>query len=190
MWRWGPRSPYSRRVPSRARETLRVGIGERGRTAKMRPIPIPSAPPRPPQLLQGQGLFRPGDREEFTSKEKKTPLVPGAGRPASRPWQQPPSARASHSPTRRCCAFTAGAGTATAARSGPRPGTAPPRTRPQARPVAVPPPVHSRPRICRAPRCGSLQSCFLLLSLVTVVELSCELRQPKRTSLAHPPWTV
>lgn len=57
-----------------------------------------------------------------------------------------------------------------------------------------PSPALSRrcPRFSRAPWCGYLRTPFFLLSLVTVtvVELSCELRQAKCTSLVHPPWTV
>lgn len=144
FWRWRPRPRYSQRVPARAREKL--GVGERGWTAEMRPIPIPSAPPRPPATprvaaLQSRRSFRSGDREEFSPK--RIPLVPGAGRPARRPKQQPrsaPPARASHSPTRRCCASTAGAGTTTAARSGPRPGQpAPPTATPLRGPAPSPP---------------------------------------------------
>lgn len=141
IWRLGPRLRYSQRVPARAREKL--GVRERGRTVETRPIPILSAPPRPPQLqgslrCKAKGAFAQGTGRNSARKRKKKNPAGLQRRPASLPKQQPHSTRASHSPTRRCCASTAGAGTTTAARSGPRPGPAP--TTPRARPFADPPP--------------------------------------------------
>lgn len=142
IWRLGPCPRYSQRVTARAREKL--GVRECGRTVETRPISIPSAPLRPPQLqgslrCKAKGAFAQGTGRNSARKRKKKKKNPAGlqRRPASRPKQQPRSARASHSPTRRCCASTAGAGTTTAARSGPAPTT--PRTRPFAAPPPSPP---------------------------------------------------
>lgn len=116
---------------------MRADSGDEAHPHPLRAAAAPTTPGIAP--LQSQGSFRSGDRKEFSSKKEKEKKNPAGlqRRPASRPKQQPRSARASHSPTRRCCASTAGAGTTTAARSGPAPTT--PRTRPFAAPPPSPP---------------------------------------------------
>ncbi|XP_040596248.1 synapsin-1-like [Mesocricetus auratus] len=183
FWRRRPRPPYSQRVPAMAREKL--GVRDRGRTAETRPS---SSPPRrrgPPQLhgslrCKAMGAFAQGTGRNCSPKQKKRSPAGTRRRPASRPKQQPRSARASHSPTRRCRASTAGEGTTTAASSGLRPGPAP--TTPPGPPRAAPPPASRGPRFRRRLSAG-------LRDLVPSVVFghpsgaSTELRQPTRTSL-------
>lgn len=125
----GPRLLAVEATPAVLPEDSLKGPGEaRGRGARAdsvveaHPHPLlTAAAPASPARPRAVSLGRPGG---VHPEGEETPLVLGAGRPTSRPRQQPRSARASHSPTRRRRAFTAGAGTTTAASSGPRPGPA------------------------------------------------------------------
>ncbi|MEJ1288303.1 hypothetical protein NN561_019334 [Cricetulus griseus] len=77
--------------------------GGQQRRGPRQPLLAAAAPATPPlAALQSQGSFRSGDREEFSPQKKKRNPAGTRRRPASRPKQQPRSARESHSPTRRC----------------------------------------------------------------------------------------
>lgn len=108
IWRLGPRPRYSQRVPARAREKL--GVRERGRTVETRPIPILSAPPRPPQLqgslrCKAKGAFAQGTGRNSARKRKKKKKSRWTPAPASKPTEAAapfhPRVALTHSPLLR-----------------------------------------------------------------------------------------
>lgn len=108
IWRLGPCPRYSQRVTARAREKL--GVRERGRTVETRPIPIPSAPLRPPQLqgslrCKAKGVFAQGTGRNSARKRKKKKKKSSQPAPASKPTEAAaplrPRVALTHSPLLR-----------------------------------------------------------------------------------------
>lgn len=143
IWRLGPRPRYSQRVPARAREKL--GVRERGRTVETRPIPILSAPPRPPQLqgslrCKAKGAFAQGTGRNSArkrKKKKKIPLDSSAGQQAYRSSSPIPPARRTH-PLAAAAPPPPAQGPQPQPAPGPAPG--PPRPRPGPAPLRARPP--------------------------------------------------
>lgn len=141
IWRLGPCPRYSQRVTARAREKL--GVRECGRTVETRPIPIPSAPLRPPQLqgslrCKAKGAFAQGTGRNSArkrKKKKKIPLDSSAGQQADRSSSPAPPARRTHP-------LAAAAPPPPAQGPQPQPAPGPPRPRPGHAPLRPRPPAH------------------------------------------------
>lgn len=148
----------------------------------------PSSPPRPPQLhrslrCKAKGAFAQGTgRNSARKRKKEIPLVPGAGRQADRSSSPAPPASLTH-PLAAAELPPRAKGPQPQPSPGPAPG--PPWPRLRARPVVAPPPAYPGAGF-RGGLSAGLRDFVPSLVFGHPCGANTELRQPVRTSLAHP----